>query len=90
MLVFALTCVVAGVMFFVAPGTCDSFNQYGCFQTYYSGTYKVAGVSLHAKNGGRLTAAFPIAEKYLRHAWYEAGVVNKFCLFPTEDSKTKN
>ncbi|CAJ0606832.1 unnamed protein product [Cylicocyclus nassatus] len=43
MLVFMLTSIIAGVMFFIAPGTCDSFNQYGCFQAYYSGAYKIAG-----------------------------------------------
>ncbi|ETN77231.1 hypothetical protein NECAME_11209 [Necator americanus] len=43
MLVFMLTSIITGTLFFVAPGTCDSFNRYGCFQTYYNGTYKIAG-----------------------------------------------
>ncbi|VDN23632.1 unnamed protein product [Cylicostephanus goldi] len=46
MLVFMLTSIITGVMFFIAPGTCDSFNQYGCFQTYYSGAYKIAGAKV--------------------------------------------
>ncbi|RCN46686.1 hypothetical protein ANCCAN_07315 [Ancylostoma caninum] len=43
MLVFMLTSVITGAMFFIVPGTCDSYNQYGCFETYYSGAYTVAG-----------------------------------------------
>ncbi|KJH49182.1 hypothetical protein DICVIV_04683 [Dictyocaulus viviparus] len=42
MLVFMMMSIISGAMFLIAPTVCDSFNKYGCFQTYYSGTFKVA------------------------------------------------
>uniref|UniRef100_A0A1I7XPF3 MARVEL domain-containing protein n=1 Tax=Heterorhabditis bacteriophora TaxID=37862 RepID=A0A1I7XPF3_HETBA len=41
-LLFLMTSLISGVMFLLAPASCDQFNQYGCFQTYYSSTFKVA------------------------------------------------
>ncbi|KAK5973013.1 hypothetical protein GCK32_004264 [Trichostrongylus colubriformis] len=42
MLVFILTSVISGVMYLVAFNTCDAYNQYGCFQTYYGGAFRIA------------------------------------------------
>ncbi|EYC08433.1 hypothetical protein Y032_0066g3763 [Ancylostoma ceylanicum] len=64
MLVFMLTSVITGTMFFVAPGTCDSFNQYGCFQTYYSGAYTVAGAFAF------ISVAFSLVDMALNFIFY--------------------
>ncbi|WKX95402.1 hypothetical protein Q1695_012111 [Nippostrongylus brasiliensis] len=63
-LVFILTSVISGVMYLIAPTTCDAFNQYGCFQTYYSGAFKVAAAFAF------ISVAFSIIDIILNFFFY--------------------